>query len=55
MVAKICQNIFIKAQFESPKYLHQNTFEPLKYLQPTYIYLNIMTNLPYYNDPSNTW
>jgi hypothetical protein len=25
--AKKCQNIYIKAQFESPKHLHQTTFE----------------------------
>jgi hypothetical protein len=24
---------YIKAQFKSPKHLHQTTFEPLKYLQ----------------------
>jgi hypothetical protein len=29
------QNIYIKAQFESPKYLHQTTFETIKYLQQT--------------------
>ncbi len=27
---KNCQNIYTKAQFESPKHLHQTTFEPLK-------------------------
>ncbi len=37
---KSCQvkngpNIHIKAQFESPKHLHQTTFETLKYLQQT--------------------
>jgi hypothetical protein len=26
------QNIFNKSQFESPKHLHQTTFETLKYL-----------------------
>ncbi len=30
-----CQNIYNKAQIESQKYLHQNTFEPLNYLQQT--------------------
>ncbi len=30
-----CQNINIKAKFESPKQLHQTTFETLKYLQQT--------------------
>jgi hypothetical protein len=29
------QNIYNKAQFESPKHLHQATFETLKYLQQT--------------------
>ncbi len=29
------QNIYNKAQFESPKHLHQSTFETLKYLQQT--------------------
>jgi hypothetical protein len=29
------QNIYNKAQFESPKHLQQTTFETLKYLQPT--------------------
>jgi hypothetical protein len=29
------QNIYSKAQFESPKHLQQTTFETLKYLQPT--------------------
>jgi hypothetical protein len=29
------QNIYNKAQFESPKHQHQTTFETLKYLQPT--------------------
>jgi hypothetical protein len=28
-------NIYIKAQFESPKHLHQTTFETLKYVQQT--------------------
>jgi hypothetical protein len=28
-------NIYNKAQFESPKHLHQTTFETLKYLQQT--------------------
>jgi hypothetical protein len=28
------QNIYNKAQFGSPKHLHQTTFETLKYLQP---------------------
>jgi hypothetical protein len=37
---KICQvkkgqNIYTKAQFESPKHLHQSTFKTLKYLQQT--------------------
>jgi hypothetical protein len=30
-----CQNIYIKAEFESPKHLHQTTFEALEYLQQT--------------------
>jgi hypothetical protein len=30
---KKCQNIYNKAQFESPKHLHQTTFEILKCLQ----------------------
>jgi hypothetical protein len=30
---KKCQNIYNKAQSESPKHLHQTTFETLKYLQ----------------------
>ena len=29
------QNIYNKAQFESPKHLHQTTFKTLKYLQQT--------------------
>jgi hypothetical protein len=29
------QNIYNKAQFESPKHIHQTTFETLKYLQQT--------------------
>jgi hypothetical protein len=29
------QNMYNKAQFESPKHLQQNTFETLKYLQQT--------------------
>jgi hypothetical protein len=29
------QNIYNEAQFESPKHLHQTTFETLKYLQQT--------------------
>jgi hypothetical protein len=29
------QNIYNKALFESPKHLHQTTFETLKYLQQT--------------------
>jgi hypothetical protein len=29
------QNGYNKAQFESPKHLHQTTFETLKYLQQT--------------------
>jgi len=29
------QNIYNKAQFESPKHLQQTTFETLKYLQQT--------------------
>jgi hypothetical protein len=29
------QNIYNKAQFESPKHLHQTAFETLKYLQQT--------------------
>jgi hypothetical protein len=33
--AKKGQNIYIKAQFESPKHLHQTTFETLKCLQQT--------------------
>jgi hypothetical protein len=33
--AKKYQKIYIKAQFESPKHVHQTTFEPLKYLQQT--------------------
>jgi len=32
---KKCQNIYIKAQFESPKHLHQTTFEIKTYLQQT--------------------
>jgi hypothetical protein len=32
---KICQNIFIKAQFLSPKHLQQNPSECLKYIQQT--------------------
>jgi len=35
--AKKCQQISIKALFESLKYLLQNTFETLKYLQQTMI------------------
>jgi hypothetical protein len=31
------QNIYNKAQFESPKHLQQTTFETLKYLQQTTI------------------
>jgi len=27
------QNMYIKARFESPKQLHQNTFETFKYLK----------------------
>jgi hypothetical protein len=30
------QNIYNKAQFESPKHLRQTTFETLKYLQPRF-------------------
>ncbi len=30
---KTCQNKCIKAEIESPKYLHQTTFETLKCLQ----------------------
>jgi hypothetical protein len=30
-----CLNIYIKAQFKSPKYFHQTTFETLKYPQQT--------------------
>jgi len=33
--AKKGPNIYNKAQFESPKHLHQTTFETLKYLQQT--------------------
>jgi hypothetical protein len=29
------KNIYNKAKFESPKHLHQTTFETLKYLQQT--------------------
>jgi hypothetical protein len=29
------QNIYNKAQFESPKHLHQATFKTLEYLQQT--------------------
>jgi hypothetical protein len=29
--SKKCQNTTIKAKFESPKHLHQTTFETLKY------------------------
>jgi hypothetical protein len=29
------QNIYNKAQFESPKHLQQTTFETLKYIQQT--------------------
>jgi len=32
-----CQNIYIKAKFESPKHPNQTTFEILKYLQQTMI------------------
>jgi hypothetical protein len=32
---KSSQNVYIKVQLESPKYLHQITFETLKYLQQT--------------------
>jgi hypothetical protein len=32
---KKCQNIYNKAQIESPKYLHQTTFETLENLQQT--------------------
>jgi hypothetical protein len=32
---KICQNIFIKVQFLSPKHLQQNPSECLKYIQQT--------------------
>jgi hypothetical protein len=34
-MSKKGQNIYNKAQFESPKHLHQTTFETLKYLQQT--------------------
>jgi hypothetical protein len=34
-IAKKCQNIFTKAQFEGPRYLQQTTFETLKYQQQT--------------------
>ncbi len=33
------QNIYNKAQIESPKYLHQTTFETLKYLQQTIFWM----------------
>jgi hypothetical protein len=33
--SKIGQNIYNKAQFESPKHLQQDAFETLKYLQQT--------------------
>ncbi len=33
--AQKCQNIYIKALFESPNYLHETTFETLKYVQQT--------------------
>jgi hypothetical protein len=32
---KKSQNIYIKAQLESPKHLHQTPFETSKYLQQT--------------------
>jgi len=32
---RICQNIFIKAQFLSPKHLQQNPSKHLKYIQQT--------------------
>ncbi len=35
------QNIYNKAQFESPKHLHQTTFETLKFLQQT-MFLNFL-------------
>jgi hypothetical protein len=28
------QNIYVKAQFENPKHVHQTTFETLKYNKP---------------------
>ena len=34
---KICQNIFIKAQFLIPKHLQQNPSEHLKYIQTNQI------------------
>jgi len=38
---KKCQNIYTKAQFESPKHLHQITFEPLKRSQQTMLCENV--------------
>jgi hypothetical protein len=35
------QNIYNKAQFESPKHLHQTTFETLKFLQQS-MFLNCL-------------
>jgi hypothetical protein len=35
------QNIYNKAQFESPKHHHQTTFETLKFLQQT-MFLNCL-------------
>jgi hypothetical protein len=32
---KRCENVYIKAQFESPKQLHQTPSELVKYLQHT--------------------
>jgi len=34
--AKKCQKIYNKAQFESPKHLHQTTFDTLEYLQQSF-------------------
>ncbi len=42
---KKCQNIFNKAQFESPKHLHQDPSKPLKYTQQTIFSLKIHLGL----------
>jgi hypothetical protein len=43
--AKKCQNIYTKAQFESPKHLHQITFEPLKRSQQTMLCQNVKKSM----------